>query len=70
MNKLCVKVDTSRDASLVRLSLSESALKQHSLRASLHTQIWTASYVAKSSIPSPLEYGWQKRKGLATTGIR
>jgi len=62
MNKLCVKVDTSRDASLVRLSPSEAALKQHSLRASLQTQIWTASYIAKSPIPSPLEYGWQKGK--------
>jgi hypothetical protein len=39
MNKLRVKVATSQDASLVRLSPSEAALKHHSLRASLQTQI-------------------------------
>ena len=61
MNKLRMKVATSRDASLVRLSPSEAALIQHSLRASLQTQIWTASHVAKPHIPPPLEYRWQKR---------
>ena len=40
----------------------EAALKQHSLRASLQTQIWTTSHVAKPHIPSPLEYRWQKGK--------
>ena len=56
MNKLRVIVATSRDASLVRLSSSEAALIQHSLRASLQTQIWTASHIAKPYIPPPLEY--------------
>ena len=62
MNKLRVKVATGRDVSLVRLPPSEAALKQHSLRASLQTQIWTASHVAIPHIPSPLEYGWRKGK--------
>ena len=61
-NKLRLKFATSRDASVIRLSPSEAVLKQHSLRASLQTQIWTASYVAKPHIPSPLEYRWQKGK--------
>jgi len=56
MNKLLVKVVTSQDASLVRLSPSEAELKQHSLRTSLQTHIWTASHVAKPYIPSLLEY--------------
>ena len=60
MNTLRVKVATCRDASLARLSPSEAALIQHSLRASLQTQIWTASHVAKPHIPPPLEYRWQK----------
>ena len=60
MKKLRVKVATSRYASFVRLSPSEAALKQHSLRTSLQTKIWTASRVAKLHIPSPLEYRWQK----------
>jgi hypothetical protein len=62
MNKLRVKVATSQDASLVRLPPSEAALKHHSLRASLQTQIWTTSRVAKPNIPSQLEYGLQKGK--------
>ena len=56
MNKLRVIVATSRIASLVRLSPSEAALIQHSLRASLQTQIWTAWLVAKPHCPPPLEY--------------
>ena len=61
-NKLRLKFATSRDASLIRLSPSEAELKQHSLRASLQIQFWTASHVAKPQIPSPLEYIWQKGK--------
>jgi hypothetical protein len=45
-----------------QITPSEAALKQHSLRASLQTQIWTTSHVAKPHIPSPLEYRWQKGK--------
>ena len=60
MNKWRVNVATSRDARLVRLPPPpEAALKQHSLRASLQTQIWT---VAEPHIPSPLEYRWQDGK--------
>ena len=51
MNKLRVKVATSRDASFVRLSPSDAALKQHSLRTSLQIKIWTVSHVAKLHIP-------------------
>ena len=43
-----------------QITLSEAALKRHSLRASLQTQIWTASHVAKLHIPSPLECRWQR----------
>ena len=42
-----------------QITPSEAALKQHSLRASLQTQIWT---VAEPHIPSPLEYRWQDGK--------
>jgi hypothetical protein len=45
-----------------QITPSEAALKQHSLRTSLQTQIWTTWYVAKPHIPSPLEYRWQKGK--------
>ena len=45
-----------------QLTPSEAALKQHSLRASLQTQICTTLHVAKPHIPSPLEYRWQKGK--------
>jgi hypothetical protein len=45
-----------------QITPSETALKQHSLRASLQTLIWTTSHVAKPHIPSPLEYRWQKGK--------
>ena len=44
-----------------QITPSEAALKRHSLRASLQTQIWTASHVAKLHIPSPLECRWQRR---------
>jgi hypothetical protein len=38
INKLRVKLATSRDASLVRLPPSEAALRQHILRASFQTK--------------------------------
>ena len=67
MNKL--RVIVVMQVWSVRLSPSETALIQHSLRASLQTQILTASHVAKPHIPPPLEYRWQKRKGFAITGV-
>ena len=45
-----------------QITPSEAVLKQHSLRASLQIQFWTASHVAKPHILSPLEYRWQKGK--------
>ena len=43
-----------------QITPSEAALKRHSLRTSLQSQIWTASHVAKLHIPSPLECRWQR----------
>ena len=57
INKLRVKLATSRDASLVRLPTSEAALRQHILRASLQTKVWHAFCLAKPPLPSPMEYG-------------
>jgi hypothetical protein len=47
INKLRVKLATSRDASLVRLPPSEAALRQHILRASFQIKVWHACYLAK-----------------------
>jgi hypothetical protein len=62
INKLRVKLATSRDASLVRLPPSEAALRQHILRASFQTKVWHASCLAKPPLPSPMEYGWRTVK--------
>ena len=62
INKLRVKLATSKDSSLVRLPPSEAALRQHILRASFQTKIWHASFLAKPPLPSPLEYGWESFK--------
>ena len=62
INKLRVKLATGRDASLVRLPPSEAALRQHILCASLQTNVWHASCLAKPHLPSPLEYGWRTFK--------
>ena len=62
INKLQVKLATSRDASLVRLPPSEAALRQHILRASFQTKVWHSSCLAKPPLPSPMEYGWQTVK--------
>ena len=62
INKLRVKLATSRDASLVRLSPSEAALRQHILRASFQTKVWHAFCLAKPPLPSPMEYGWRTVK--------
>jgi hypothetical protein len=50
INKLQVKLATSRDASLVRLPPSEAALRQHILCASLQTKVWHAFCLVKSPI--------------------
>jgi hypothetical protein len=62
INKLQVKLATSRDARLVRLPPSEAALRQHILRASFHTKDWHASCLAKPPLPSPMECGWRTVK--------
>jgi hypothetical protein len=62
INKLRVKLATSRDASLVRLPPSEAALRQYILRASFQTKVWHASCLAKPPLPSPMEYGWRTVK--------
>ncbi|CAC5359891.1 unnamed protein product [Mytilus coruscus] len=62
INKLRVKLATSRDSSLVRLPPSEAALRQHILRASFQTKIWHASCLSKPPLPSSLEYGWRSFK--------
>ena len=56
INKLQVKLDTSRDASLVRLLPSEAVLCQHIFCASLQTKVWHAFCLVKSPLPSPMEY--------------
>jgi hypothetical protein len=48
INKLQVKLATSRDASLVRLPPSETALRQHILCAALQTKVWHAFCPVKS----------------------
>ncbi|CAC5420517.1 unnamed protein product [Mytilus coruscus] len=62
INKLRVKLATSKDSSLVRLPPSEAALRQHILRASFQTKIWHDSCLAKPPLPSPLEYEWKSFK--------
>ena len=49
INKLRVKLATSRDASLVRLPPSEAALCQYILRASFQTKVWHASLSGKTT---------------------
>ena len=53
---MCVKLATSEDKSLVRLPPCEAELKQHVLRASFETNIWSALPIAEPPIPSRLEY--------------
>jgi hypothetical protein len=59
INRLRVKLATSRDAGLVRLPSSEAALRQHILRASFQTKVWHTFCLAKPPLPSPMEYGWR-----------
>jgi hypothetical protein len=40
--------------------ISESAFKQHVLRASIQTKTWMTSHQAKPPVASPYDYGWQK----------
>ena len=60
LNKLRVRLATSKDCSLVRIPPSESAFKQHVLRASIQTKTWMTSHQAKPPVASPYDYGWQK----------
>jgi hypothetical protein len=60
LNKLRVRLATSKDCSLARISPSESAFKQHVLRASIQTKMWMTSHQAKPAVASPYDYGWQK----------
>jgi hypothetical protein len=56
LNKLRVRLSTSKDCSLVLIPPSESTFKQHDLRASIQTKTWMTSHQAKP----PYGYGWQK----------
>ena len=69
MNKLRVIVATSRDASLVRLSPSEAALIQHSLRAFLHNPNLDCLACCKTPYSTTIRIQMTTRKGFATTGI-
>jgi hypothetical protein len=60
LNKLRVRLATSKDCTLVRIPPSESAFKQHVLRASIQTKTWMTSHQAKPPVASPYDYGWQK----------
>jgi hypothetical protein len=62
INKLRVKLATSRDANLVRLPPSEAAPRQHILRASFQTKVWHASCLVKPPLPPPMENGWRTVK--------
>jgi len=60
LNRLRVKLATSKESALVRLPPSESSFKQHVLRSCLQAKIWTTSHHQKPQIGSPFDYGWQK----------
>ena len=59
-NKLRVRLATSKDFSLVRIPPSESAFKQHVLRASIQTKMWMTSHQAKLPVASPYDYVGKK----------
>ena len=59
INKLRLKLATSRDASLVRLPPSEVALRHHIIRVSFQTKVWHASSLTKPPLPSPMKYVWR-----------
>jgi hypothetical protein len=60
LNKLRVRLATSKDCSLARIPPSKSAFRQHVLRASIQTKMWMTSHQAKPPVASPYDYGWQK----------
>ncbi|CAG2250192.1 unnamed protein product [Mytilus edulis] len=63
LNKLRVRLATSKDCSLVRLPPSESSFEQHVLRhvrASIHTNYWIKSHQLKPPNGSTYGYGWEK----------
>ena len=47
LNKLRVRLATSKDCSLVRIPPSESAFKQHVLRASIQTKMFVRAKVER-----------------------
>jgi uncharacterized protein YhaN len=55
LNKLRVRLATSKDCSLVHIPPSESAFKQHVLRASIQTKTWITSHQAKPPVASPYD---------------
>jgi hypothetical protein len=57
LNKLLVRLATSKDCFLARIPPSESAFKQHVLRASIQTKLWMTSHQAKPPVASPYDYG-------------
>lgn len=60
LNKLRVRLATSKDSALVRLPPSEASFKQHVLRACIQAKVWMTSHEAKPHIGSPYDFGWQK----------
>ena len=64
LNKMRVKLATTKDASLAKLPPCESTFTQHLLRASLQTSIWMSSHLPKPPIRSPLNFGWIDKDGL------
>jgi hypothetical protein len=64
LHELRVKSALAKDASLLRLSPSEAAFKQHILRVSLQVYVWMNSHVAKAPPRSPLKFGWAMADGF------
>ncbi|CAG2193289.1 unnamed protein product [Mytilus edulis] len=58
LNKLCVKLATCKDTSLLRLPPSEPAFKEHV--SCLQTKMWMSSHLDHPNHLSPYEYGWKK----------
>ncbi|CAG2233318.1 unnamed protein product [Mytilus edulis] len=57
LNKLRVRLATSKDSALVRLPPSEASFKQHVLRACIQAKVWMTSHEAKRHIGSPYDFG-------------
>ena len=60
LNKLRVKLATTKDSALARLPPCEASFRQHVLRCCIQTKIWMTSHQPKPPFISPFDYGWQK----------